>query len=140
MSIPGFRTGSNRDCALDGMPGFMQCRRAGPGPGRARSTLVDLSSEWSNETVAQRTEIVFTDDLDGGPADETVRFGIDGTQYEIDLSKAHAAELRLPPGAGSRRASRPAARRGPSPSDIRAWARSEGIEVKDKGRVPAELV
>jgi hypothetical protein len=105
--------------------------------------------------VAQRTEIVFTDDLDGGPADETVRFGIDGTQYEIDLSKAHAGELRtaLEPfvasarrvtaaggGATRRAATRPAARRGPSPSDVRAWARSEGIEVKDKGRVPAELV
>jgi hypothetical protein len=103
--------------------------------------------------VAQRTEIVFTDDLDGGPADETVRFGIDGTQYEIDLSKTHADELRaaLQPfvasarrvsAAGSKRAAaRPAARRGgPSPSDVRAWARSEGIEVKDKGRVPAELV
>jgi Lsr2 len=103
--------------------------------------------------VAQRTEIVFTDDLDGGPADETVRFGIDGTQYEIDLSKTHADELRsaLEPfvasarraagGGGARRPARPAARRGgPSPSDVRAWARSEGIEVKDKGRVPAELV
>jgi hypothetical protein len=102
--------------------------------------------------VAQRTEIVFTDDLDGGPADETVRFGIDGTQYEIDLSKAHAGQLRsaLQPfvdsarrataGSGSRRPGRPAARRGPNPSDVRAWARSEGIEVKDKGRVPAELV
>jgi hypothetical protein len=102
--------------------------------------------------VAQRTEIVFTDDLDGGPADETVRFGIDGTQYEIDLSKAHAAELRAalqpfvdsarraPATPGRRRAGRPAARRGPNPSDVRAWARSEGIEVKDKGRVPAELV
>ena len=104
--------------------------------------------------MAQRTEIVFTDDLDGGPADETVRFGIDGTQYEIDLSKAHAGELRsaLQPyvasarrvtsggAGGSRRASRSAARRGPNPSDVRAWARSEGIEVKDKGRVPSELV
>jgi hypothetical protein len=102
--------------------------------------------------VAQRTEIVFTDDLDGGPADETVRFGIDGTQYEIDLSKTHADQLRsaLQPfvasarrvtAAGSKRPARPAARRGgPSPSDVRAWARSEGIEVKDKGRVPAELV
>jgi hypothetical protein len=106
--------------------------------------------------VAQRTEIVFTDDLDGGPADETVRFGIDGTQYEIDLSKTHADELRsaLEPfvasarraaaaagGGGGKRPARSAARRGgPSPSDVRAWARSEGIEVKDKGRVPAELV
>ena len=107
--------------------------------------------------MAQRTEIVFTDDLDGGPADETVRFGIDGTQYEIDLSKAHAGELRsaLEPfvasarrvtaagagGAGAgRRGSRSAARRGPNPSEVRAWARSEGIEVKDKGRVPSELV
>ena len=104
--------------------------------------------------MAQRTEIVLTDDLDGSPADETVRFGIDGTQYEIDLSKAHAGELRsaLQPyvasarrvtsggTGGGRRASRSAARRGPNPSDVRAWARSEGIEVKDKGRVPAELV
>ena len=101
--------------------------------------------------MAQRTEIVLTDDLDGSPADETVRFGIDGTQYEIDLSKKHAAEFRtaLQPfilaarrlSVAQRRAARPAPRRtGPSPSDVRAWAKNEGIEVKEKGRVPAELV
>jgi hypothetical protein len=34
------------------------------------------------------------DDLDGGRADETVRFALDGVEYEIDLSAAHAAKLR----------------------------------------------
>jgi hypothetical protein len=100
--------------------------------------------------MAQRTEIVLTDDLDGTPADETVRFGVDGRDYEIDLSKKHAEELRSslqPFIAAARRASAPrrparvpGRRTGPSPADVRAWAKTEGIEVKEKGRVPAELV
>jgi Lsr2 len=100
--------------------------------------------------MAQRTEIILTDDLDGSPADETVRFGVDGTQYEIDLSKGHAGELRaaLAPfvqaarrvAAPRRPARAPARKAGPSPADVRAWAKTEGIEVKEKGRVPAELM
>jgi hypothetical protein len=100
--------------------------------------------------MAQRTEIVLTDDLDGSPADETVRFGVDGRDYEIDLSKKNAEQFRaaLQPFvgaarrvAGPRRPSRTAPRRGgPSPADVRAWAKDQGIEVKEKGRVPAELV
>jgi hypothetical protein len=101
--------------------------------------------------MAQRTEIILTDDLDGSPADETVRFGVDGTHYEIDLSKGHAEELRaaLAPfvqaarrvPAASRRAGRAAGRKaGPSPADVRAWAKTEGIEVKEKGRVPSDLM
>lgn len=100
--------------------------------------------------MAQRTEIQLIDDLDGSPADTTVRFGVDGTAYEIDLSDAHAQELReafQPYVDVARRTSgagrRPARTRGgdqPSPSTVRAWARSEGIEVSDRGRVPAELI
>ena len=44
--------------------------------------------------MAQKVKIILIDDLDGGEADETVKFGLDGTQYEIDLSSAHADELR----------------------------------------------
>jgi hypothetical protein len=100
--------------------------------------------------MAQRTEIVFTDDLDGGPADETVRFGVDGASYEIDLSTAHAAEFRgaLAPyvaaarkaGGRARGPARGSGAAGPSPSAVREWARAEGIEVSGRGRVPAELI
>jgi hypothetical protein len=100
--------------------------------------------------MAQRMEVQFIDDIDGGPADTTVIFAVDGTTYEIDLSAAHAAELRaaLEPfvrvarrvSSGSRRSGRSARSARPSPSAVREWARSEGIKVSDRGRVPAELV
>ena len=44
--------------------------------------------------MAQKVTVELEDDLDGGPADETVRFGLDGSDYEIDLSKKHAAAFR----------------------------------------------
>ena len=44
--------------------------------------------------MVQRTQIVLEDDVDGGPADETVKFGLDGVTYEIDLSKDNAEKLR----------------------------------------------
>ena len=44
--------------------------------------------------VASKVRVDLTDDLDGGRADQTVRFGLDGHQYEIDLSPAHAEALR----------------------------------------------
>jgi hypothetical protein len=100
--------------------------------------------------VAQRTQIVFTDDIDGGPADATVSFAIDGTAYEIDLSAAHAGELReafqpylaaaRKAGRSARRPSRGGRSSGPSPSAVREWAKAEGIKVSDRGRVPAELI
>jgi hypothetical protein len=104
--------------------------------------------------MAQKVETVFIDDLDGSEAESTVRFGLDGSEYEIDLSSAHASELRNALekyiGAGrrvngtARRTGRASARKspasGPNPSEVREWAKSQGIEVKDRGRVPAELV
>jgi|SRR5450755_4911065 hypothetical protein len=44
--------------------------------------------------MAQRTQIVFADDIDGSEAEVTVRFAVGGTQYEIDLNAAHAEEFR----------------------------------------------
>jgi hypothetical protein len=104
--------------------------------------------------MAQKVETVFIDDLDGTDAESTVRFGLDGSEYEIDLSTAHASELRnaleryIDAGrklnGSARRAGRGNARKapssGPNPSEVREWAKSQGIEVKDRGRVPAELI
>jgi hypothetical protein len=103
--------------------------------------------------MAQKIQTLFIDDIDGSEADGTVRFGLDGTDYEIDLSAAHAADLRAalaPFAAASRkvpgparrpgRAARKAAAVGISTTEIREWARIQGIEVKDRGRVPAGIV
>lgn len=99
--------------------------------------------------VAQRVQIVLDDDLDGGKADETVSFALDGSAYEIDLSAKNAAKLRdalaLYVGSArkvSSRGTRKSARGrsgGPAPSDIREWARANGYEVSDRGRVAAEI-
>ena len=103
--------------------------------------------------MAQKIQTVFVDDLDGTEAEGTVRFGLDGAEYEIDLNAAHAQALReaLAPyvsaarrtGGGTRRPAR-AARRAPAnglnTTEVREWAKSQGIDVKDRGRVPAELV
>jgi hypothetical protein len=103
--------------------------------------------------VAQKVQTLFIDDLDGSAADGTVRFGLDGTDYEIDLNAEHAQALRdalaryvnagRKVGGGARRqvrASRKAQANGTNTTEIREWAKAQGIEVKDRGRVPAELV
>jgi hypothetical protein len=99
--------------------------------------------------VAQRVHIVLEDDLDGSTADETVTFGLDGATYEIDLSKKNAAKLRDALAAyvgAARRVSSRSSRRsrgrggsGPTASQVREWARGQGYEVSDRGRVPADV-
>jgi hypothetical protein len=100
--------------------------------------------------MAQTVTVVLEDDLDGGPAGQTVRFGLDGAEYEIDLSTGNAAALRekLAPfterarkaGRGPRsRPVRSASSRERS-GDIRAWARNQGIAVSDRGRIPATVI
>jgi len=103
--------------------------------------------------VAQRVHIVLEDDLDGGNADETVKFGLDGTNYEMDLSSANAASLRdalAPYVASARRASGSRGSRRPSrgrsaggdasnASQMRDWAREHGYTVSDRGRVSADI-
>ena len=100
--------------------------------------------------MAQKVTVTMQDDLDGGPADETVQFAIGGTGYEIDLSTRNAAAFRaqLAPfiaharkaGRGPRRQpGRSAATRERS-GDIRAWAKDQGITVSERGRIPASVV
>lgn len=100
--------------------------------------------------MAQRITVALKDDLDGGPADETVRFGLGGAEYEIDLSRKNAAAFRrkLAPfieharkagRAGHRRSVRTAFSRERSES-IRAWAKDRGMAVSDRGRIPASVV
>ena len=100
--------------------------------------------------MAQKVQTLYIDDMDGSEAEGTVRFGLDGAEYEIDLSTAHSEALRssLQPYiaharkvGGARRAGR--TRRAPSAVDthaIRAWAREQGIDIKERGRVPADVV
>jgi nucleoid-associated protein Lsr2 len=102
--------------------------------------------------VAQKIQTLFIDDLDGSEAEGTVRFGLDGAEYEIDLNAEHAQALRdvlaryvraarrAGGGARSGRGGRRAARGGLKSTEVREWAKAQGIEVKDRGRVPAELV
>src|SRR5581483_9334532 len=54
---------------------------------------VHQSREERSRPVAQKVQTLFIDDLDGSEAAGTVRFGLDGTQYEIDLSSTHTDEL-----------------------------------------------
>ena len=94
--------------------------------------------------MAQKIQVVLVDDIDGGDADETVNFALDGVSYEIDLSTANAAKLRaaLEPwtSAGRRTtSSRGRAKRGGDTAKIRAWAKGAGIEVSERGRVSAEV-
>ena len=97
--------------------------------------------------------IVNGDDLDGSPAEGTVRFGLDGAEYEIDLKEKHAKALRdalaryvsaarRVSGSARRpaRAGRRTSASGLNTTEVREWAKAQGIEVKDRGRVPAELV
>lgn len=102
--------------------------------------------------MAQRTQIVLEDDVDGGNADETVTFALDGATYEIDLSTGNADKLRdsLAPWIGHARKSggrRSSARRTAAAgggrrqdlSAVRSWARSAGHQVSDRGRVSAAV-
>ena len=96
--------------------------------------------------MAQKVQTLFIDDIDGSAAEGTVRFGLDGTEYEIDLNAEHARQLRDALAAYVRAARRAAhgGRSGPAgglnTTEVREWAKAQGIEVKDRGRVPAELM
>lgn len=98
--------------------------------------------------MAQRVQVILEDDLDGGEAVETVRFSLDGVDYEIDLNEQNAKRLRddLAPWTGhARRAGRGQSRGRAARSsradagDIRAWAQEAGMKVSARGRVPAEV-
>ena len=106
--------------------------------------------------MAQKTVVQWLDDLDGGPAEDTVEFGLDGVDYELDLSADNAAALREALATyiaharsqgrrGSRRGARQV-RASPPPSKtreqsraIRQWARRHGYTVNVRGRISDEI-
>jgi Lsr2 len=102
--------------------------------------------------MAQKVQVILVDDIDGGPAEETLSFSVDGVSYEIDLSSANAAKLRdsFAPYVGTARRvggrsspGRGRARRGSGDNrtaQIREWARANGHQVNERGRVAAGLV
>jgi hypothetical protein len=99
----------------------------------------------------QHVEVQLEDDLTGGPAEETVRFAVDGTDYELDLNARNAADLRRRFAAfvQSARVARP---RRPSHGrtrtaavrersrQMRAWAEQQGITIADRGRLPRQVI
>lgn len=105
--------------------------------------------------MAQKVKIILEDDLDGGPADETVRFGLDGGSFEMDLSTENAAKLRdaiRPYVAKARRVQARQQRgsaktasssrgqsRNPETAEIRKWAKENGYSVSDRGRIHQEI-
>ena len=102
--------------------------------------------------MAKQQSVTLVDDLDGGRAAETVRFGIDGVVYEIDLSKRNANALRKALGDfvaharlvkpvnsnGRARASR--GNTTANPAQVREWARDNGVALSSRGRIPATVM
>ena len=104
--------------------------------------------------MAQKVTVALVDDTDGAAADETVEFGLDGKGYEIDLSSTNAGRLRTAlskyvevarKGGGTRRRAGAAAPRRPvvdreQNQAIRDWARTHGMKVNDRGRIPSDVI
>ncbi|WP_410626209.1 histone-like nucleoid-structuring protein Lsr2 [Amycolatopsis sp. cmx-8-4] len=110
--------------------------------------------------MAQKVLVEMVDDIDGGAANQTVPFSLDGVNYEIDLSDDNAAALRdelarylaagrriggrkvrLAAGesAQPRKASATAEDRERS-RQIREWANANGYVVSERGRLSAEVI
>jgi hypothetical protein len=105
--------------------------------------------------MAQIYQVLLVCDVhdDETPGTETITFGLDGTNYEIDTCATHATELREAFSryvAAGRRASRGSGgsgrrRRGRSasgidPAAIRAWARANNVKVSERGRISSDVV
>ncbi len=98
--------------------------------------------------MSRKVQTYLVDDLDGSAAETTIRFSLDGADYEIDLNDAHRSRLeqtlaqyvtagRKVAGTARRRRGRSSAE--PSSSEVREWARSQGIDIKDRGRLPSGI-
>lgn len=100
--------------------------------------------------MAKKVQYLLVDDLDGGEAEETVSFALDGVAYEIDLSSKNAQALRdsLATYVGSARRTggrrggrgRGRGRSGSETAAIREWARAQGMKISDRGRIPADII
>ncbi|HLS03575.1 MAG TPA: Lsr2 family protein [Actinomycetales bacterium] len=101
--------------------------------------------------MAQRTQVILIDDIDGSEAAETISFALDGVNYEMELSEENAEKLRNELGVWIKNARRVSGRlaRGRRSSvtrvssnsaTIREWARANGYTVNERGRLPKEIV
>jgi hypothetical protein len=99
--------------------------------------------------MATRTVTELLDDLTGQIADETVSFGLDGVEYEIDVTKENAAALREVLSQVQGHARRVGGRRsaglrqvaaGVDNRAVRAWAASNGIQLSERGRIPGHVI
>jgi hypothetical protein len=101
--------------------------------------------------MAQKVQVLLVDDIDGSEATETVNFGLDGVIYEIDLSSGNAGKLRTELAQyveHARKASNAQVRRRrqrngagrEQSARIREWAKSRGMKVNERGRIPATIV
>ena len=98
--------------------------------------------------MARKQFVELIDDIDGSNADQTVTFSLDGVSYEIDLSEENAARLREEVGSWVSKARRVSGRRtrgtgaaapAKDSAKVREWARGNGYEVADRGRISAEI-
>lgn len=104
--------------------------------------------------MAQKVQVTLVDDIDGSAADETVTFALDGVSYEIDLTDTHAKALRESFAEWVGHARRAGGRKTPArrgnggaakssssseAARIREWARQNGHEVSERGRISAEV-
>lgn len=99
--------------------------------------------------MAQKLVVELIDDLDGSEAHQTVKFALDSTAYEVDLSDTNATELRSILGRFAEKARRTGGRKqaaaetraaGPDTKAIRAWALAQGLQINPRGRVPEAIV
>ena len=102
--------------------------------------------------MAQKTVVTLVDDISGEDIKEgkgeTVRFALDGQAYEIDLTLKNADKLRgviLDYVASARKVGRATGKAGArtrssNAKEIRDWARSNGMDVPDRGRIPANVM
>jgi Lsr2 len=157
MTLSAKRIGKARDGG-----GHADARSRGRGEGTraakaaARTKADERASTLNNApkegliTVARKVQIQTLDDLDGSEGASPLEFSLEGVNYEIDLNDEHAAELRellTPYVRSARRVGKAPAKRGererngaPDPRTVREWARAQGIEVSNRGRVPARLI
>ena len=100
--------------------------------------------------MAQKVTVNLVDDIDGTPAAETIQFGFGGRALEIDLSAANAKQMRETFGyyADHAREAGTTAQRGTRrrtktsrehTRQVRDWAREQGHELSDRGRIPAHI-
>ncbi len=100
--------------------------------------------------MAQRTIVHLVDDVSGDDADETVSFALDGQPYEIDLSADNAARLReslaefvasaRKAASAPRNGRRASGRRSAGTGEVRSWARENGFQVSERGRIPSNVI